>query len=618
MGTAKDHWSREPGRWEATLAPEAWATIPVIATPKVSPDGTKIAYSRGYDGRLDVMLVDVEGGPSLQLTDVARPQGPDLSQRQAFSIAWTPDSREIVFASTQQGKLWKVAASGGPSRPIDEAPGNHHSPAVSPDGSRVAYVAEREEQVDIFVASIDGSHVRQVTSADPADDEYVAEPKWSPDGSRLVWMQWPHYDMPWDEAALVVANADGTERTVIAGGGRVVNNWPQWSPDGHWIAFMSDRATGHPNLHRVRPDGSGLECLVQERADHLWPCWSPDGTMLAYTRNADNENQIWIWSDGRARPVTAEPGVHSDLMWIDNRRLVCIFQSPLAPPDIWVVTTDGERRQVTHSATGGVLGGDLVLPEVISWRSRDALEITGMLFTPRNPRRGEHPLVVLIHGGPVGQWNKQWIPWSQYLVQRGYVVLVPNYRGSKGYGRDFMEALYGDWGGGDLEDNITGAEAVIAGGLVDPDKVVATGGSAGGYSTLICMTKAPGFFKAGIARYGIADLATFTDTTWVFERHYIAKLMGGPGGRRPDLYRERSPLTYVNDVRGPLLILQGEDDIVCHRSEMDKMAEALKKAGKHVEYIVYPDEGHGWKHVSTIIDDAKKSDDFLVRMVLNR
>ncbi|RIK36490.1 MAG: hypothetical protein DCC58_19205 [Chloroflexi bacterium] len=265
-----------------------------------------------------------------------------------------------------------------------------------------------------------------------------------------------------------------------------------------------------------------------------------------------------------------------------------------------------------------MLGGDLVLPEVISWRSRDGLQVTGMLFTPKEQVPGKHPLVVHIHGGPVGQWNKQWIPWNQYLVQRGYVVLVPNYRGSKGYGREFMERLYGDWGGGDLEDNITGAEAVIARGLVDPDKVVATGGSAGGYSTLICMTKAPGVFKAGIARYGIADLATFTDTTWIFERHYIAKLMGGPGGQTPDIYRERSPLNFVDDVRRPLLILQGEDDIVCHRSEMDKMTAALQKAGKHVEYTVYPDEGHGWKHVSTIIDDARRSDDFLVRMVLNR
>lgn len=616
MPTRNDHWSREPGRWEATLQPEAWATIPTIATPRPSPDGRTIAYSRGYDGRLDVWTLDLETGATTQLTDVARPQGPDLSQRQASSIAWTPDSQTIVFASNQEGKLWSVPAAGGPSRPIDEAAGNHHSPAVSPDGARVAYVAERGESVDIFVAAIDGTWVRHVSNT--TDDDYVAEPSWSPDGRSLLYMQWPHYDMPWDEAAAVVADLESGERRIVAGGERVVNNWPRWGVDGQSIVYVSDRGSEHPNLWEARPDGSGMERLVEASTDLLWPAVSPDGRSVAFTKNENNENQVCVLVDGEVRQLTDERGVHTELAWIDERRLVCVYQSPLAPPDLWEIALDGERRQLTFSATGGVIGGDLVLPEVISWQSRDGLTIHGMLFSPRDIQPGRHPLIVHIHGGPVGQANKTWIPWVQALVQRGYVVLVPNYRGSKGYGRSFMEALYGDWGGGDLDDNITGVDAVIARGAVDPTRVVATGGSAGGYSTLICMTRAPEVFKAGIARYGIANLATFTDRTWIFERHYLAKLMGGTGGARAELYRERSPLTHVDDVRGPLLILQGEDDIVCHRSEMDTMAAALERAGKQVEYTVYPDEGHGWKHVSTIIDDAKRSDDFLVRMVLNR
>jgi dipeptidyl aminopeptidase/acylaminoacyl peptidase len=432
-----------------------------------------------------------------------------------------------------------------------------------------------------------------------------------------MWVRWPHYDMPWDETAIVVAGSTRGSAMTLAGGERVSNNWAQWSPDGQWIAFTSDRDREHPNLWRMKADGSSAEALVSEDNDHHRPVWSPDGKRIAYTRNAGNENQIWVWENGKARQITDEPGVHSDLAWIDDERLLCVFESPLLPPDLWVVGLDGERRRLTQSATGAVLGGKLKLPEVIEWTSRDGLPVTGMLFEPNEIQPGRHPLVIHIHGGPVGQANKTWIPWIQQLVQQGYLVLVPNYRGSKGYGRGFMEKLYGDWGGGDLNDNVTGAEAAVARGAVDPKRIVATGGSAGGYSTLVCVTKAPEFFKAGIARYGISNLKTFHEKTWVFERYYLAKLMGGTGGQRSELYGDRSPINFIDDVRGPLLILQGDVDIVCHRSEMDRMHAALEAAGKDVEYKVYDHEGHGWKLNSTIIDDAKRSEAFLKRAVLD-
>ncbi|MEZ4571442.1 MAG: prolyl oligopeptidase family serine peptidase [Thermomicrobiales bacterium] len=129
--------------------------------------------------------------------------------------------------------------------------------------------------------------------------------------------------------------------------------------------------------------------------------------------------------------------------------------------------------------------------------------------------------------------------------------------------------------------------------------------------------ESPQFFKAGIARFGISNLKSFHEKTWVFERYYLAKLMGGTGGERSDLYDDRSPINFVDDVTGPLLILQGDIDIVCHRSEMDNMVEALEKAGKDVEYEVYDGEGHGWKKISTIIDDANRSQTFLLKAVLD-
>jgi len=612
--SSERHWSREPGRWEAAFTPAAYAMIPTNATPRPSPDGRLVAYSRGYDGRVDLMIVPVTGGMPLQLSDDPAMQGPDPSQRQASSIAWTPDSTRIVFASRKDGKLFVVPAHGGKARQIDEGPGNHHSPSISPDGSRVAYVAERGEDVDILVAALDGSWARKVSRG----DEYVLEPKWSPDGTRLLWCQWPHYDMPWDELAIVVADAEGNGARVVAGGSRVTNNYPVWSPDGERIAFISDRDNDFGNLWVINADGSGAERLVHEAHQHASPAWSPDGRRIAYTRNDDGNVQVCIWEGGATRQLTAAPGVHDNVAWLDAQHLVYIFSSPVQPGDIYVHAADGSTRQpLTQSATGGILGGDLIMPEPVQWTSRDGLEIHGQLITPRETVSGDHPLVVSIHGGPVGQTMYNWMPQVQYMAQRGWIILQPNYRGSKGYGRAFMEKLYGDWGGGDLDDYVTGAEMVIGQGLANPRKVVAMGGSAGGYSTLICMTKAPDFFRAGVCRFGVADLSTFTDKTWIFERHYMAKLMGAPS-RNSDLYVDRSPIHHVANVREPLLILQGEEDIVCHPSQMNAMVDALRKAGKDVEYHTYPSEGHGWRKVSTMIDDAHRTDDFLVRKVLNR
>ncbi len=614
MPPSATHWSNEPGRWESALSPEAYATVPSLGTLRPSPDGTRVAYARSYDGRTDLWVVDAAGGLPLQLSDQATPQGADPNQRHSSAIAWTPDGAQLVYASTREGKLWIVAATGGPARAIGEGPGNHHSPAVSPEGGRVAYVAERDERVDIVVADLAGRWTRLISTG----DEYVLQPRWSPDGRTLLYGQWPHHDMPWDERALIVADVESGALRTIAGGERVVNGDHAWSPDGRTIAFVSDRDSDFANLWTIEPDGSNARRLVEESNRHQSPAWSPDGRRIAYTRNADDDCQIWCWENGETRQVTREPGVHTDLGWLDADHLICAFSSPVLPADLYAIDArTGARRALTRSATGGILGGGLVMPEPVGWVSRDGLPIHGLLYTPRDTRPGQHPLIVHIHGGPVGQALLNWQGHIQYLVGRGYVVLAPNYRGSLGYGRAFMEKLYGDWGGGDLADNITGAEAIIEQGLVDRRKVVAMGGSAGGYSTLICLTKAPDFFRAGVCRFGIAELASFTDTTWIFERHYIAKLMGAPGANSA-LYRDRSPLTFVNDVKEPLLILQGEADIVCHPSQMNMMVEALRRAGKDVEYQTYPGEGHGWRHVATHLDDARRTDNFLVRKVLNR
>ncbi|MEZ4571443.1 MAG: LpqB family beta-propeller domain-containing protein [Thermomicrobiales bacterium] len=482
------HWSNEPGRWTATLKPEAWATIPRIQAPSLSPDSSKVAYIRGYDGRNDVWVVDVEGGLPLQLTDAVTPQGPDPNQRQATPLAWTPDSKHIIFASNDGGKLYKVPADGGATERIEEAAGNHHSPAVSPDGARIAFVAERGETVDIFVVSADGTLLRQMSS--PSDDGFVANPRWSPGGGQLMWTRWPHYDMPWDETSIFVTDSTQGPATEISGGDRVVNNWAQWSPDGEWIAFMSDRGREHPNLWRMRPDGSDREALVTEDNDHLRPVWSPDSKKIAYLRSADCEHQIRVWDNGDTVQVTDEPGVHSDLAWINDEELICVYESPCQPPDLFVIGLDGSRRRLTQSATGAVIGGGLTLPEVIDWQSTDGLSVSGMLFEPDEIIPGKRTrswcTSMAVRSGRHRRTGR---PGSSSLSSRATSSSSRTTGDRRATAGRSWKSSTGT-GAAAIWTTTSAAPRVIKRGAVDPGRVVATGGSAGGYSTLICMTKA--------------------------------------------------------------------------------------------------------------------------------
>ena len=396
--------------------------------------------------------------------------------------------------------------------------------------------------MDIFIAALDGAWTRKVSRG----DEYVLEPKWSPDGTRLLWCQWPHYDMPWDELAVVVADAEGNGARVVAGGSRVTNNYPVWSPDGQRIAFISDREGDFGNLWVMNADGSGAERLVRESHQHASPAWSPDGRRIAYTRNDDGDVQVCIWENGQTRQLTSSPGVHDNVAWLDADHLVYAFSSPVLPADVYVHAADGStRRPLTQSATGGVLGGDLIMPEHVQWTSRDGLEISGLLITPRgdrarrpsarrlDPRRAGRADDVQLACRRCSTWRSAAGSSCSRTTGAARGMAAPSWR------------------------NCTATGAAATSTITSPARRWSSGrgwrtrarssrwaARAGGYSTLICMTKAPDFFRAGVCRYGIADLATFTDKTWIFERHYIAKLMGAPS-RNSALYVDRSAIHFV-------------------------------------------------------------------------
>jgi dipeptidyl aminopeptidase/acylaminoacyl peptidase len=593
------------GTWEASLTPALFAHQRTLSAPCPSPDGRRFAFVSEYDARSD-LFVQGDGGWPVQVTAAQAIAG--------GSYDWSPDGSRIVFTSAADGKLWLCDASGGHLDRLTFAEGRHHTPRFSPDGRAISFLCDRGEAVDVLVVSADGNWQRKMNRG----SDFPMDPSWSPDSTCVIWHAYPYNVMPWDQSALVMAEIEEGRPHVIAAGDRVAYANARFSPDGARIVCVCDTG-GALNVTEMRADGSGRHALHADQWEHGEPTYAPDGRMIAYTRNVDGDYSIWVVPSGGGTPrqLTAGDGHATHPSWAPSgRSLTYLYDSPIAPADVWNVEVEtGTKRQRTFSMMGGIAPGDLVQPEHVKWESADGFTVHGLLYTPKKISAGQHGCLVNIHGGPMNQSRSVWNGLIQYLVQRGWVVIQPNYRGSLGYGRTYREALFTSWGDGDLQDNLGAVELCAQRGLIRRDQVVAWGGSAGGYSTLVCVTRAPQSFAGGVALFGLYDLYTFGLETHRYERYYVETILGASceGYTR---WHERSPINYLDRVRVPLLILQGAADRVVWPSQSETVIRGLDRLGIDYEYLAYPGEGHGFRQIAHVVDYALRMDRYLCQKIL--
>jgi dipeptidyl aminopeptidase/acylaminoacyl peptidase len=593
-----------PGTWKPSLSPDLIARQRTISAPRPAPNGRDLAFAMEFDGRTD-LYVDAGNGWPRQITAAHALSG--------SSYAWSPDGIQFVFTSAADGKFWLIPASGGAARRLTFREGSHHTPRFSPDGRCVSFICNRIDEIDVVVVSVDGAWSRVLNRG----TDFPMDPSWSPDSTRVIWHAYPNTVMPWDQSALVVADIDGGAPRTIASAPRTAYANARFSPDGHQIVCVCDRG-GALNVTVLDADGGEPRTLHEDRWEHGEPSYSPDGREIVYTRNVDGDYTLWIApSGGSPRQLTNAPGRAGSPSWSEaGASIVFTHESPIAPPDVWEIEVGtGRLRQRTFVAMGGIDSAELALPEHVSWKSPDGFETHGMLYTPKNVVPGHHGCLVEIHGGPMNQSRSVWNGLLQYFVQRGWVIIQPNYRGTLGYGRAYREALFGAWGAGDLADNLGAVDLCLERGLIRPDRVVAWGGSAGGYSTLVCLTGAPERFAAGVALFGLYDLYAFGLETHRYERYYVETILGA-SSEHDALWRERSPVHFVDRVKAPLLLLQGGRDPAVEAAQSETVIRELERHRADYEYVFYPDEGHGFHKVANNIDYFLRMDRFLHQKVL--
>ncbi len=444
-------------------------------------------------------------------------------------------------------------------------------------------------------------------------NHFYASPRLSPDGKQLAWLTWNHPNMPWDGTELWVGALDATgnvtESVLVAGGREESIFQPGWSPGGT-LHFVSDRS-GWWNLYRRR-DGK-IEPLHPMEAEFGVPQWIFGQALYDF---ADDTRIICAYGQGgrwhlaqletttRAFTPIATPYTYIERVQVAGEAVWLAAGSPteylsLARLDL----ATGKRAIIQRTSNEQIEPGYIARSRMIEFPTMHGCTAHGFFYPPQNqdfvaPEGEKPPLLVMSHGGPVSATNDMLHPEIQYWTSRGIAVLDVNYGGSSGYGRAYRQRLNGNWGIVDVQDCIAGAQYLAAQRLVDGERLLITGGSAGGYTTLCALTFHT-VFKAGASHYGISDLNALSQDSHKFEAHGLEILIG-PRETQPERYIERSPIHFAHQLSCPIIFFQGLEDMVVPPNQSEMMVNALKAKGIPVAYLTFEGEQHGFRKQANI------------------
>jgi dipeptidyl aminopeptidase/acylaminoacyl peptidase len=560
-------------------------------------DSANLLFASNISGQFNLWSVPVEGGWPDQLTAFADETVRGVGVSQA-------DGR-IVLCADHDGdefhQLYLVDPNRGwPEKITDEPQVQHYvgSDAWSPDGTRFAYAANARTPTDMetWVRDVGSGKSRPVFGV----GMFSFPGPWSPDGTKLLAIEFRNNS---DASIHLIDVEAATSRELTPHDDDALFVPGAWSPEGSGFYFVTDEGSEFRGLAFYDLATDRYEWVEEPTQDVEDLKASHDGRVLAWLVNDDGYDRLRVrdLETGRDLPAPDLPdGARPHLTGAepplavspDGSYAALILASPRRPPEAWVVETEtGAARAVTDSRIGGLSEEDLVDVELISFPSFDGRDIPAWLYRP--PIEGKVPVLLSIHGGPEAQERPVYQPVYQYLLSRGIAVLATNIRGSTGYGKSYQRLVQRDWGGGDMQDWEHAVKWLHQQDWVDPSRIAVYGGSYGGFAVLTCVTRLPDYWAAGVDIFGPSNLVTFAKAVPPTWKRFIARFVGDPE-TEVDFLMERSPITYVENVKTPLLVIQGATDPRVVKGESDQMVEKLKSLGRDVEYVVFDDEGHGF------------------------
>ena len=623
--------------------------------PAANPAKGDTALGDKHEVRSHLWIVPTDGSrPPRQLT---------FSERGESQPQWSPDGSAIAFLSARgtavgdeppRPEIHLLRLDGGEAEKITSAKDGVTGFSWSPDGRRIAFLSvdslskttdaarKRKDDPQVYEGDFRLSHVWVVDVATKKENELVhttdftvrGAPSWSPDSRRIAYVTTPSTLLR-DERrnAFIVDATTGQPERIDAGA--AVQGTPAWSPDGRTLALETLRQT-HPmvpdsmqwreilNSHlelydvatkRTRDMSAGFDNSPGAMT------WSPDGKSLYFTAGDRVYSSVFRFdvANGKYDQLTHREIVRGISFDKSGAHTAFVLDSPTSPGNVY--SSDGTFASPRKLTEANPQLANLALgeSEVVTWKSSDGQEVEGVLLKPVGYRAGQrYPMLVDIHGGPTGAHNigfkANWGSPGQYWAGQGWAVLYPNPRGSTGYGEKFMRGNVPDWGGGDYRDIMTGVDAMVARGVADADKLAVSGWSYGGYMTSWVVTQT-NRFKAAMEGAGLTDLVSMYGTTDI--PGYIASFFHGvPNKETTEFYRQRSAITFVDNVTTPLLILHGGNDQRVPIGQPMEYFRQLKDRGKTVQLVFYPREGHGFSEYYHQIDKVRREFDWINRYTL--
>ncbi len=646
-----------------------------VSAPKISPDGTRMLYAvrqwetasgrAGRDGRKDLrshVWMVATAGPDRTARQMT------FGERGESSPEWSSDGRHVSFLSARdtsgdneaaddgpRPQIWVMRADAGEAWRVTDSKEGVSAYAWAPDSTRIAFVARdpqapevdtRRRQRDdarvfegdfryshLWTIAVDSRVATQLTSG--TQFTIRGEPSWSPDSARVTFAAAPS-TMARDgrsDVYVVTVATKALEKLTTNGG---PDRSPTWSPDGATIAYISE-----PNSNPPLPDGIPQPAAVNDRLilydvasrrakdaaspdfdlSPGEPVWTPDSTRILFTTGRRVYRDVFGYdlATGRYRQLTKGRLMTLGSLSRDGHRAALVMEDPNAPPDVYVGDAgfaSPQRLTTINPEAAGFALGDT---DVVTWKSRDGLEVEGVLVKPVGYQPGKrYPLLVVVHGGPSGAHYASFKvtpgDGGQHWAGQGWAVLYPNPRGSANYGEKFMRANLLDWGGGDYRDIMTGVDALVERGIADPDRLAVMGWSYGGYMTCWIVSQTTRF-KAAMVGAGLTSLFSMYGTNDI--PGTLAMYFGGlPTEQTLPLYKARSGITYVDRVTTPVLILHGGNDERVPIGQPMEFYRALKDRGKTAELVFYPREGHGLGEYYHQLDRLKRQFEWITKHTL--